>query len=252
MHDYSTCFGGGGFLAIAFGIGVAHGLDDAGVAVAEGPMLGTSGGAWAASALATCTEMEAIVELTSTGTERGLSHPQMVRHIFGDLRDGRVSTVAIDRLTGRRHVLRGHRTDLADAVGASSAAPGMFPPYAIGKRRYIDGGLYSPTSAHRAAPAANLVVIAPMSGPNVRPAHHLFDRQARNEAVLWRLRNRGRVVYITPDEATRTAAGRGWRGLIDPTTTAAVYRTARELGRQRGEALAAGSSMSPTLDLAAA
>src|ERR671929_61051 len=33
--------------------------------------------------------------------------------------------------------------DLADAVAASCAIPGFYPPVTIGGRRYVDGGLYS-------------------------------------------------------------------------------------------------------------
>ena len=38
-------------------------------------------------------------------------------------------------------------TDVATAVGASSAIPGYFAPVTIHGRRYVDGGVHSPTNA---------------------------------------------------------------------------------------------------------
>lgn len=39
------------------------------------------------------------------------------------------------------------RTDVATAVGASSAIPGFFAPVTIHGRRYVDGGVHSPSNA---------------------------------------------------------------------------------------------------------
>ena len=54
--------------------------------------------------------------------------------------------VACDYATGRR-VAFGHKgapeADLAKAVAASCAIPGFYHPVTIGRRRYVDGGLYS-------------------------------------------------------------------------------------------------------------
>jgi NTE family protein len=238
VDSISTCFGGGGYFSIAFSLGVAEGLTDVGLPVAEHPMLGTSGGAWAAAALASSVPLGEIVEVTSR-TSSGVSHREVVHEVLGERSDPRVSTVAIDRATGQRQVLRGDRVGVADAVGASSAAPGMFPPYRIGRRRYIDGGMYSPTAAHRAASAALLVLVVPMSGPILRGAGAVFSRLARNEARLWRWRTGGRVLHIEPNRAVAAAAGSGWRSLIDPETTEAVHREARVLGREVGARFAA-------------
>src|SRR4051812_2362187 len=54
--------------------------------------------------------------------------------------------VACDYATGRR-VAFGREdapdAELADAVAASCATPGFYPPVTIGGRRYVDGGLWS-------------------------------------------------------------------------------------------------------------
>jgi len=229
----SSCFGGGGFFAMAFATGVADGMEEAGLPVRNGPMLGTSGGAWAAGAIALELPLELVVEAATVGKSSGVAHHEITRAVFGEQRDERVSTVAIERRTGRPRLLRAEHVGVADAVGASSAAPGLFPPYPIGTVRYVDGGLYSPTSAHRAAAAQVLVVVAPLAGPIVRPMTTLYGQLARNEARLWRLRSGGDVIFVEPTGDIADAAGGGWRSLLDPATTNAVYERSRVLGRER-------------------
>ncbi|MGW5053355.1 patatin-like phospholipase family protein [Actinokineospora sp. NPDC004072] len=49
------------------------------------------------------------------------------------------------------------------ALRASWAIPGWLPPVAVGGRRYIDGGAFSPTSADLVADVDEVVVLAPMA-----------------------------------------------------------------------------------------
>jgi NTE family protein len=55
---------------------------------------------------------------------------------------------------------------LGEALAASWAVPGWFPPVSIGGVRYLDGGIVSPTSADLVLGHAidEVVVVAPMSG----------------------------------------------------------------------------------------
>jgi NTE family protein len=58
-------------------------------------------------------------------------------------------TVACDYQTGRRTVFGrtgAPAADLADAVAASCAIPGFYRPVRIGGRRYVDGGVCSPSN----------------------------------------------------------------------------------------------------------
>jgi NTE family protein len=76
--------------------------------------------------------------------------------------------VAADARTGERVALgsdRAPRTSLGEAVAASWAIPGMFPPVEIHGRRYLDGGAVSPTSADLLATYGldEVVVVAPMT-----------------------------------------------------------------------------------------
>jgi NTE family protein len=56
---------------------------------------------------------------------------------------------AIDYVTGQRVVFgrdAGVRPNLPDAVAASCAIPGFYYPVTIARRRYVDGGMYSPAN----------------------------------------------------------------------------------------------------------
>jgi NTE family protein len=56
-------------------------------------------------------------------------------------------------------------TDVATAVGASSAVPGYFAPVTIHGRRYVDGGVHSPTNADvlRREELDLVIISSPMS-----------------------------------------------------------------------------------------
>jgi NTE family protein len=52
--------------------------------------------------------------------------------------------------------------DLVDAVAASCALPGIWPPATIGARRFMDGGLRSSDNADLAEGAARIIVVSPL------------------------------------------------------------------------------------------
>jgi NTE family protein len=90
---------------------------------------------------------------------------------------------------------------LIEAVSASCAVPGVWPPVRINGRRWMDGGMRSAANADLAAECERIVVLAPiwqglgwMTGA---------VRQCR------RLARRGRraVVLVVPDAAARAAIG---------------------------------------------
>ena len=60
----------------------------------------------------------------------------------------RVQLVAVDAETGQPYVFDSQSgAELVDAVAASCAVPGIWPPVTIGGRRYIDGGVRSSDNA---------------------------------------------------------------------------------------------------------
>ncbi|OKK17781.1 patatin [Streptomyces sp. CB00455] len=119
----------------------------------------------------------------------------------------RFVVTAVDALTGEfRAFDRESGAGLLDAVSASCAVPGVWPPATIGGRRYIDGGVRSATNADLAAGYARVVVIAPLALGSA-----LVPSPAAQAAGL---REAGaRVLLITPSPAARKAFG---RNVLDP------------------------------------
>jgi NTE family protein len=115
--------------------------------------------------------------------------------------------VAFDRDTG---------VGLVDAVGASCAVPGVWPPVTIGDRRYIDGGIRSATNADLAAGADRVVVIAPVNAGG-GPIRRLAGQVAA-------LRRTAAVAVVRPDRAARRAIG---RNALDPARRAPAARAGR-------------------------
>jgi NTE family protein len=114
---------------------------------------------------------------------------------------------------------------LVDAVGASCAVPGIWPPVTIGSRRFIDGGMRSPANVDLAAGHERVVVIAPLT----RGFGHLRG-VARQVADLGK---DVQVAVVEPDKAARKAIG---RNLLDPARRAPAARAghaqaAREAAR---------------------
>ncbi|MEV7127295.1 patatin-like phospholipase family protein [Streptomyces sp. NPDC093260] len=138
----------------------------------------------------------------------------------------RLRIVAVDAGSGEARVFDGASgVSLVDAVAASCAVPGVWPPVTIGGRRYVDGGVRSMANADYAAGASRVLVIVPMG--TVEP----FPSETPLERALAELRAQGaEVAVIEPDEASKAAIG---TNPLDPAT-----RTpAAEAGRAQGRAL---------------
>ncbi|MFD9970648.1 patatin-like phospholipase family protein [Streptomyces sp. NPDC059017] len=130
----------------------------------------------------------------------------------------RLVVTAVDAVTGEfRAFDRESGVGLLDAVGASCAVPGVWPPVTIDGRRFIDGGVRSSTNADLATGYGTVVIVAPISvGGGPVPS-------ARTQAA--RLAAAGaRVVLITPDRAARRAFG---RNVLDPARRAPSARAGR-------------------------
>jgi NTE family protein len=72
---------------------------------------------------------------------------------WGGSWDGRLSISALDLDTGRRTMFGDDdapEASVATAVEASCAIPGVFRPIVVDGRRYVDGGVWSPTNMDRA------------------------------------------------------------------------------------------------------
>ncbi|MET9293257.1 patatin-like phospholipase family protein [Streptomyces sp. NPDC003077] len=127
----------------------------------------------------------------------------------------RLVITAVDAETGERTAFDdGSGIGLVDAVAASCAVPGVWPPVRAAGRRWIDGGVHSSTNADLAAGYGRVVVLAPLAtsgGPLPTP------RAQAAELV----RSGARVCVLTPDRAARAAFG---RNALDPRRRAAAAR----------------------------
>jgi NTE family protein len=120
---------------------------------------------------------------------------------------GKLQITAVDAASGTFTVFdAASGVRLLDAVGASCAVPGIWPPVTIDGRRYVDGGMRSAANADLAAGYQRVVVIAPIAQgfgtmeSVVVQARKLADSGAR-------------VAVIKPDKAAVKAIG---RNVLDP------------------------------------
>jgi len=128
-------------------------------------------------------------------------------------RDLRIT--AVDAETGEFRVLdRASGVPLLQAVAASCAVPGVYPPCTIDGRRYVDGGMRSAANADLAAGYGRVVVLAPIR----RGAGPMASVDAQVAGL------RARVAVVTPDEASRAAIG---RNVLDPAARAPTARAGR-------------------------
>jgi NTE family protein len=130
----------------------------------------------------------------------------------------RLKVTAVDAESGEFTVFdaAGPAT-LLDAVAASCAVPGVWPPVTIGSRRYIDGGMRSAANADLAAGSERVVIVAPVTqglGHMTSPA-----RQAAQLAA-----SGARVILVSPDKAALQAIG---RNVLDPAHRGPAARAGR-------------------------
>jgi NTE family protein len=146
-----------------------------------------------------------------------------------DWPDQPVLLPAIDALTGELAVFsRDSGVALVDAVAASCAVPGIWPPVTINGRRYIDGGVSSATHADLAAGYDRTLVITPALPDQPAP----FDQL---DGELERLKP-GRAQVIYSDAASVDAFG---TNPLSPATRPPAAQAGRAIGRAQAAAVAA-------------
>ncbi|MFF4582330.1 patatin-like phospholipase family protein [Streptomyces sp. NPDC001389] len=127
----------------------------------------------------------------------------------------RLVVTAVDALTGESVPFDRERgAGLVDAVAASCAVPGVWPPVTIDGRRYVDGGVRSAANADLAAGYRRVVILAPMAvGAGKLPSPAQEAARLRAEGA--------RVLLITPSLEARKAFG---RNVLDPARRAPAAR----------------------------
>ncbi len=129
----------------------------------------------------------------------------------------RVTTVDTD--TGELVVLDASSgVDLIDAVAASCAVPGVWPPVPLLDRLLMDGGVRSMANLDLAAGADDVLVLVPLAGAGLERV----QQQAQG------LRDKGATVTVVVADEEATAAMSG--NPLDP----AMRRPAAEAGRRQG------------------
>ena len=139
--------------------------------------------------------------------------------------DRAVRIVAVDTRTGEERVFdEGSGVSLVDAVAASCAVPGIWPPITIDGQRYMDGGIRSVLNADLAAGHDVVLILAPIED--------LLPVSDEVSTGMKKLEAESRIHSVRPDEASTAAFG---SDLLDPATRGPSARA----GRVQGQALAA-------------
>lgn len=127
--------------------------------------------------------------------------------VLGSLRvrewpEQRLLIPAIDAGTGELTVFtRDSGVSLVDAMCASCALPGVWTPFPLNGRHYIDGSTRSSVNADLAAGCDRVLVVAPVNGIRGIPGAS-FDES------LEPVRAQGEAYLIKPDQESKQAMGR--------------------------------------------
>ena len=133
---------------------------------------------------------------------------------------------AVDAETGEfRTFDRDSGVPLLQAVAASCAVPGVYPPVTIDGRRYVDGGMRSAANADLAQGYDRLVVLAPIP----RGVGPMASVDAQVTGMV------SRVAVISPDAASRAAIG---RNVLDPAARAPSAKAGRAQAASVAERIA--------------
>ncbi len=139
--------------------------------------------------------------------------------------------VAVDTETGEEYVIeRESGVSLVDAVAASCAVPGIWPPVTIAGRRYMDGGIRSATNADLARGYDRILILNPIG-----EAANYFGAGTASEAAALK-REGSQVLVIEPDAASTGAIG---PNPLDPATREPSALAGRAQGRELAAPVAA-------------
>jgi NTE family protein len=143
----------------------------------------------------------------------------------------RLLIVAVDTETGEEYIMdRTSGVSLVDAVSASCAVPGIWPPVTIAGHRYMDGGVRSATNADLAHGSDRILILNPL-GANAN-----FLGAGLDSAVAALEREGSQVLVIAPDAASTTAIG---LNPLDPATRQPSALAGRLQGRELTASVAA-------------
>ncbi len=138
----------------------------------------------------------------------------------------RLRITAVDAETGELRIFDNFSgVPLVDAVAASTAVPGVWPPITIEGRKYIDGGVRTMENADLAAGSERVLILQPLLLPGVDTLTAELDVLHRSGA---------RTVVARPDARCREAMG---PNPLDPSVRADTARAAHRQGRDEADAI---------------
>ncbi|PPF15113.1 patatin-like phospholipase family protein [Rathayibacter rathayi] len=147
-----------------------------------------------------------------------------------DWPEQRLLITAVDTATGELRVFdRENGVALVDAISASCAVPGVWPPVSIDGVRYMDGGVRSGSNADLAAGADWVLVITPLPGVGT-PGAGLIPTGELDALA------ESRVEVLYADEESVRAFG---PNSLDPAVRAASARAGRAQGARVAARIAA-------------
>lgn len=143
----------------------------------------------------------------------------------------RLLIVAVDTETGEEYIMdQTSGVSLVDAVSASCAVPGIWPPVTIAGHRYMDGGVRSATNADLAHGSDRILILNPL-GANAN-----FLGAGLDSEVAALEREGSQVLVIAANAASTTAIG---LNPLDPATRQPSALAGRLQGRELTASVAA-------------
>ncbi|MBO2450973.1 patatin-like phospholipase family protein [Actinomadura barringtoniae] len=131
----------------------------------------------------------------------------------------------VEATTGKPRLFdRSSGVDLVDAVAASSAVPGVWPPVTIDGVRYIDGGMRTSANADLAEGSDRVLVLAPLPDP-------WLDQDVANL-----ISGGSKVEVIVPDDDSLATFG---TNPLDPASRVPAAKAGRAQGQKAAATIAA-------------
>jgi NTE family protein len=239
--------GGGGAYALGYCLGIADGLRARGIDISRSPLIGTSGGSHAAVAIATGMTYDQVAAIWQPYVETCGSFWVKATPLAEQLYGGRAmpegnsaAGVAVRLLGFKRELLWAAEHPLPLIVAASSSPFPFVRPTKVGKRRYIDGGHRSNTSADIVPDAELNLVLAPFAFKSQGLVGRMAARKLAKEPGRWEARTGGRTMVVKPDPAMIAVEVRNMKAMGDTALGRQIYELAVPLGEQLADQLRAG------------
>lgn len=201
-------------VALAEAVSGARGAQDARVRI----------GAWALS-----------VDTVPEAERRAVIAARLPQNHWPDPARCDLRVTAVDASTGEAVAFTAaDGVELVDAVAASCAVPGVYPPMTVAGRRYVDGGVRSIVGVDvvdEPTPAGPLLVVAPLDPPPGGPMEPVGAEVERRRAA----HPDAGVVTLLADDASRAAFG---PDVLDPASMPASAQEGRRQGRAAADEVA--------------